>query len=184
MYYQMGTIDASNFNTTRYPGTCKPTNKATLEEFAELQKQINRVSVIRGFPLIPVDGDIGPGTVAALVRIGATNAGRPCSEIAADADLYAIQAQTMADDLDAPSSVESPQPAKPPSYINPVTNQEVYTSVGGMFGGISTPVVVAIGAAVLGAAYLLLSSRSKPSRGTNRRAMQNPHRYWRRRRSR
>ena len=187
---RMGTIDPSNFNTTKYPGVCKATNKATFDEFAFLQQQINRVSKMRGLPLIPVDGLIGPGTIAALVSIGGTNAGQTCSEIAEEADVYGESTRAMADALQAPVSVESPMPASPPSYINPATNQEIYASVGGMFGGIPTPLVVAIGVAVLGAGYLLLSSLATPSSAKgnpsnrSRRRKRNPHQYWRRRRSR
>ena len=177
----LGTIDPSNFNSTKFPGSCYATNKPTFDQFAFLQQQINRVSKMRGFPLIAIDGNIGPGTVAALMRIGGlTASAATCSMVAVQADLYGANTRFMADAIQAPAYVVPPRPVKPPSFFDPRTNQEVSPYPSGMFGDLSTPMVIAIGVAVLGAGYLLLSRpKQNPARRKN-----NPHRYWRRRRSR
>ncbi len=55
---------ADNFNSTKYPGTCKPIDAATLAFVMDFQRQLNRVAQKLNFPKIAPDGSIGPATLA------------------------------------------------------------------------------------------------------------------------
>lgn len=112
-------ITQNDFNSTKIPGTCKPMNFATLDKFKELQRQMNRVAKVRGFSIIAVDGDIGPGTTSLFNKIFAQS--MTCSQIATLAEAYAAQLKAIADQQGVPATVSAPKPASPPSIISPAT---------------------------------------------------------------
>ena len=129
-YLQLGSV--SSFNSTAYPGVCKPSDLATLAIFKNLQAQLNRIlyaynkALGNSAPLISVDGDIGPNTVQLLFTVQGflTNDSSQqlnpsalaiiaqdsssCSAVASNADTIAGYAQTTADSLGAPSKISQP----------------------------------------------------------------------------
>jgi lysozyme family protein len=122
-------------------GIAKPTTAGTLELFKELQRQVNRVAKAKGFPAIGTDGDIGPGTVAAVQAVQSAAKAELTAGVLADtraatgvalirsstADgiasngLNAGYIKGYADQLGVSSSVASPKPATPPAIYNPAT---------------------------------------------------------------
>lgn len=110
-------ITASDFNSTRVPGTCKPTNFPTLEKFKELQRQLNRVAKVKKLSPIAVDGDIGPGTVSLFNKV--VGASVNCSALAVIAEAQAQMFKTLADQAGAPANVATPKPASTPSIVAP-----------------------------------------------------------------
>lgn len=125
----MGATDtaAPSFNTTKYPGVCKPTNQATLDLVFELQRQLNRVAQMRGLTKVAVDGDIGPGTVKLFNAV--LGSGGTCASIASQIVLFTAQIAAIAASIGAPTTVSSPTPSKPPTFIAP-TGLEVVAPKG------------------------------------------------------
>jgi hypothetical protein len=159
-YFPMGAIESSDFNSSRFPGVCKPTNKPTLDLFLALQDQLNRVLFAKKAPLIAVDGDIGPGTVKAVSAVLGMSA--TCAVVASKADVLASQVQTLANGLGAPAHVDGPKPARPPSIIDTATGAELAVpgagagaSLTSAFAGMSTTTMLMLGAAVVGVGYYL-----------------------------
>jgi len=133
-YATLGSIDSSSFNSTKYPGVCKPSTTATLAAFQNLQTQLNRVAQAKNLPKVAVDGDVGPGTVAlagyvkAVAAADATGAdttgdntvadnaatlasvidASSCTSIASRADDIAANAEMYATALGVPSTVPAP----------------------------------------------------------------------------
>jgi hypothetical protein len=130
-YLELG-LGSVSFNSTTYPGTCKPSDLPTLAIFKSLQAQLNRIvyayNKITGnnAALISVDGDIGPGTMqqveevqalltadtsmdviamASVIRSQSTDS---CSAVANNAELLAAAAQAVADTVGAPASISQP----------------------------------------------------------------------------
>lgn len=168
MAYLSGFSDAGDplvFNSTKYPGTCKPSNKSTLDVFRELQRQLNRVAQLRGLGKIAVDGDIGPGTVSLANK--ALGAPANCTTIAASADGYANQAKIMADNGGAPATVASPVPIRPSTIVNAVTGVEVIAPRAGIGGSVVdawknlTPVGKVAGLAIAGGLGYYLYKRMR-----------------------
>lgn len=118
------------FNSTKYPGICKPSNKYTLDAFKELQRQLNRVAQLRGLAKIGVDGDIGPGAVGLANK--ALGAPASCTSIASSAPGYASQAKIMADSGGAPATVAGPLVIKPSTLVNAATGVEVIAPSSGI----------------------------------------------------
>lgn len=129
MGYTLGSIATSSFNSTKYPGVCKPSTTATLAAFKELQQQLNRVASVKGLPKIAVDGDVGPGTinlaayVKAVAAADASGSGdladvandvvsiidtSSCTSLASAADDVAANVQMYATALGANTSVPAP----------------------------------------------------------------------------
>jgi len=168
MYFPMGADDAPNFNSTKYPGVCKPTNQATLELVYELQRQLNRIAQMKGLTKIAVDGDIGPGTVRLFNQ--AIGGSASCQTIASQVSTFTAQLNALAVSLNAPAKVSSPAPAKPPTYVNATTGLEVVAPKGMAASlsdsiGLSTPMLLLLGIAAIGAGYYLTRKpgASKPS---------------------
>lgn len=115
----LGSIDASKFNCTKYPGVCKPMDFVTLDLVRDMQDQLNRIAKVKGLKLIAVDGDIGPGTVALAKATGPwmmVDTSSPMG-IATGADALFEAAKKVADSLNAPAKVSPPIPPKAPSII-------------------------------------------------------------------
>ena len=130
-YLELG-LGSVSFNSTSYPGTCKPSDLATLAIFKNLQAQLNRIvyayNKITGnnAALISVDGDIGPGTMqqveevqalltadtsmdvyptAGMIKAQSTSS---CSDVANNAETLVAAAQAVADTIGAPASISQP----------------------------------------------------------------------------
>jgi len=130
-----------SYNSTKYPGTCKPSNTYTLNLFKALQSQLNRVAQLQGLSKISTDGDIGPGTVSLASRaIGAPSS---CTAIAANVAGYTQQAKIMADTGGAPSSVSAPPQTKPSTIVDAITGMEspapsgIAASLTGLWDGLT-----------------------------------------------
>lgn len=155
------------FNSTKYPGTCKPSDAYTLGVFKELQRQLNRLAQGKGVSKIAVDGDVGPGTVALARTVGIDSSGS-CSTIAMNAAVYASIAKGLADQLGVPASVSQPTPIKAPSIVNAAGQETTVTggggiaaSVSGAFAGMSNlEKALALGI-VGGIAYVVLVKKPK-----------------------
>jgi hypothetical protein len=163
-YLPMGDVSSDSFNSTKYPGVCKPSTVAALTTFKRMQHNLNRCAVVSGASTIAVDGDIGPGTVTLFGRLKShlgtyalgnndTNAaikiaaaGSSCSSIAAVADVIANIAESYADDQNAPTSPPAPKPIKPPTLVSS-TGLETPAPAGSnllaVWGTTSTPVKLA-----------------------------------------
>lgn len=149
------------WNSTKYPGTCKPSDAYTLGVFKELQMQLNRVAQARSLAKIAVDGDIGPGTVSLANK--AIGAPANCVAIAGAADGYTNQAKIMADNAGVPGSVSSPAPTRPSTLVNAATGVEtlapstgIAASLTNAFSGMS-PLGKALAIGIVGGlGYVLL----------------------------
>src|SRR5262245_6418938 len=139
-YISMGDVATDSFNSTKYPGVCKPSTVATLAVFKRLQAQLNRVASVKGIATIAVDGDVGAGTVglyaslkSALISYASsskdisfafagvaqlTAAGGSCTSIASVADVIADVADAYADSLGASASPPAPKPIAPPTLVS------------------------------------------------------------------
>lgn len=173
-------------------GVCKPTNSASLANFKELQRQLNRVADVKSFPKIAPDGEIGSLTLALLslvknaasqtiVASGTTYGWRNflmnqnvlnCNAVATSAITIAQMASAMADDLGASSSVSSPSPSKTPTYIDPITlqpqNQDIGASALDAFSNMSTGEKLALGAVVVGVGVVMFGSKGKKKKSGGR----------------
>lgn len=136
-YVSMGDVSSENFNSTKYPGVCKPSNVEALATFKRCQAQLNRVAQAKGFKTIAVDGDIGPGTVSLFGLLYAhlsqyavgnndisaaskiTAANGSCVTIATYADVIANIADSFADELGAPAVASAPAATKTPTLVMP-----------------------------------------------------------------
>lgn len=186
----LGDVASTDFNSTKYPGVCKPSTSSALVMFRELQKQLGRVASVKGLKPIAIDGDIGPGTVGLFKAVqnaaqADANSGSvtaqelvtynntSCTIIATSADDSSVTLKNYADFLNAPSSPPTPPPAKPPTLVLN-TGQEVpapmsadimqaWTGLGG------TGQLVAL--AALGGIgwYMLKGSKKKPVSPPSRR---------------
>lgn len=167
-YMQMGDLPSSDWNSTKYPGVCKPTNFGSLGIFKELQKQLNRVAHALGLNKIGVDGDIGPGTMSLLtqikprlnplnpVHLGFMGAPTSCAGVAGKADSLGPIAKSIADGLGVSSTISQPAPSRPPTIITPGGAELVAPPGSGLEAGLwdkvkssSTTAKLAIGVALL-----------------------------------
>lgn len=189
-YIPMGDLDASDWNSTKYPGVCKPTNFGSLAKFKELQTQLNRVAHAKGISKIAVDGDLGPGTVKVVAQIGSASVAdlsKPgslgvyasvvkgyatsapdCSTIAARADTLAGAMKRYADALGVGQEVSSPAPARPSSIITSsgeVTAPPEYQgSASGPIGSMTAGQKVFAGLALGGIAYYMFGKKKRGKR--------------------
>lgn len=162
-YFPMGEIDTAKFNSTKYPGTCKPMDFDTLNIVREMQGQLNRLAKARGRTLIAVDGDVGPGTVAA-VRAAAGDLSplqfdtSSCMAVATRSLDIGMRAKTVADGLGAPAKVPSPIPPKAPSIVT-ITGAEIKAppmagaSLIDSVKNLGMPMLLLLGVGVVGVGY-------------------------------
>lgn len=176
---------------TSVGGVCKPTTQGSLDAFKEMQRQVNRVLSAKKVATIPVDGDIGPVTIAAVQQIQyaaktdlqaglqppnaatalALVATSTCSGIANAVVTIAANAKTYADQLGASSAVASPAPAKTPAYVNPSTGaivgQPMTASLADAWSRLGTTTQLAAVGIVGGIGYFMFVAK-KPRRTTRR----------------
>lgn len=136
------------------PGIFAPTNKATLDKFLNLQRQLNRAASAMKLGIrIAEDGRVGNESVAAARQISAFKlAVANANSLARYADQVAMGAKAKADALGVPAKVASPKPQEPPAILDPATNKLMPASAS-LFDSIKdlgTPAMIAIGAAAIG----------------------------------
>ncbi len=158
-----------SFNSTKYPGVCKPMDFRTLAVFQGLQSQLNRLAQVKGLAKVAVDGDIGPGVISLAGKAGIAPVGSACSVIAANAIVYEAQSRLLADTLKAPAMVSGPAPLKAPSIIDPKTMLDVpapRASAGLLdgFNNLSTPLKLAAVGVLGGIAYYIHKGSKKKGR--------------------
>jgi hypothetical protein len=193
----MGDIDLLKFNCTKYPGICKPMDFPTLGIVRDMQNQINRVASAKGMRLIATDGDIGPGTVAAVAAINhflAPLSFDTSSNTAVVLKMVgiAIRAKAVADGLGVPAMVSAPIPAKAPAIITPTGIEikappMVGASALDAVKNLGMPTLLLLGAAAIGAGYFLTrptKSSSAPAKPRTRYRTRTRTRYIRRYRPR
>ncbi len=130
----LGATQASDWNSTKYRGVCKPTTFQALDVARRLQMELNRVAQALGLKKITVDGDIGPGTLNLLKAIqakGPTVSGglavapaTSCTAVALMADGLTASAKAVADSRGVATKVDQPVPTKPVTIVTP-SGQEV-----------------------------------------------------------
>jgi hypothetical protein len=165
----MGDTDLYKFNCTKYPGICKPTDFGTLDIVRDMQNQINRIAKVKGLKLIAVDGDIGPGTVAAVAAINPFLAPLSFSTSSNTAVVIhivdiAIRAKAVADGLGAPEKVSAPIPAKAPAIIMPSGIEVkappmVGASMIDAVKNLGMPMLLLLGAAAVGVGYYVTKKK-------------------------
>jgi lysozyme family protein len=182
-YTPMGDIASDQFNSTKYPGVCKPSTITALAAFKRLQTQLNRVAFAKGLSTIAVDGDIGAGTVSlvnklapALISdatnkmnlVGAAKVGTStisgCVSLAGVADVVADVAESYAGTLKAPEKAPAPTPVRPPTLVNAAgaetpapAGAEILTA----FTSASTTMKLAMVAVVGGIGYYLYKGKRR-----------------------
>lgn len=198
-YLQLGVVDTSHFNSTTYPGTCKPSDSDTLAIFKNLQAQLNRVAQGLGFAKISVDGDIGPGTLGLLSQIAtnissggvsadparnilAQTSGYTCVDVASNADMLGSAAQGMADQMSVPPKITQPSSGSSTLVSSGGTVTHVSTptpasaSLTDALAGMDTTTLLALAAG----AGAIIYFTGKPKRGT-RKSTKSSRRHARRR---
>lgn len=156
-------MQASDFNCTRYPGVCKPTNANALAITQECQRQLNRVAQAKGLAKITVDGDVGPKMLAlAKSAMGVTGG---VKELALGVDSLSVMAATVATSNNVPATVSQPKPIVQPSYIPPGAPAPIPVAAAGgiippLFGLSSTNTLILVGAVGL-IAYKKFSKKGR-----------------------
>lgn len=181
-YTGIGDLPATDWNDTKYPGVCKPTNFDALAKFKELQRQLNRMAFALSIPRIAVDGDIGPGTRSLITKIQAklpSFSANPfetqvkfqstsnCAAIAGNADVLANSSRMAADARGAPETVSGAITLKPSTIVTP-SGQEVQAPAGSGFGPISEmslPMKLVAGAALGLVGFLIWKEAGKGKGG-------------------
>jgi len=157
------------WNSTKYPGTCKPSDFATLAKFKALQEQLNRVAQVKGFTKIAVDGDFGPGTVDLAKKVSQSNT-LTCSALAGSVTTFTASFAALATSLSAPAKVAGPAPIKPPSIVNaagnvviapPGSGNPIAASLYDSVSGLGTVGVVAAVGIAGGIGYLLFFKKKR-----------------------
>jgi hypothetical protein len=161
----MGAADAvPSFNTTKYPGVCKPSNEPTLQLVYDLQNQLNRVAQAKGLTKIGVDGDIGPGTIKLFNAVLGTSAN--CVTIGATIGAFTAQVTAIANELGAPAKVSGPIPAKAPTIVT-ATGLEVKgpppagSSLVDSVKNLGMPTLLALGVGLGAAAYFMTKKKGR-----------------------
>jgi hypothetical protein len=158
------------FNSTKYPGVCKPSNVGTLAAFKALQTQLNRVAQAKGLTKIGVDGDIGAGTLRIMTSAGMIPAGTPCSVVAAQVTISTVTAKTIADAAGISSSVAGPLVLKRPTIVDAAGRESIVQSpaIGaglvGAFSNLSTPMKLAAVGILGGIGYFVFKDTKKKRR--------------------
>jgi hypothetical protein len=184
-YMQLGSVDPSHFNCTKYPGICKPSDSATLAIFKNLQAQLNRVAQGLGLSKISVDGDIGNDVLSLISQISANmsqggvsadparniliQAGAYSSvDAASNADTLANACVAAASQMNVPAKITQPASGSSTLVSASGAEQKVSTptpasaSILDSLGGLSTTEMLAIGAGLGAIAYVV---GKKPKRG-------------------
>ena len=173
-YFPMGDDAVPSFNSTKYPGICKPSNQETLDLVYDLQGQLNRIAHMRKTSKIAVDGDIGPATIKMMAaQLGLNASIITCDYVSTRLVGFIASAKRIADALKAPPSVPGPKPASPPVLVLP-TGEELAARPPAESAGfslaaltnMSTPMMIGLAALTVGIVYYLLKKKPKsnPSR--------------------
>lgn len=153
-----------SFNSTKYPGTCKPSDFGTLAKFKALQEQLNRVAEKKGVAKIAIDGDIGPGTLGLMAKLGLASSGTACTAIAGYVSTFTAQAKALADTLGAPAKVSGPAPIKAPTIVTPA-GAEIPVPPGAAFLGqltnMPTTAKLALAGVGVGIVYVLATKKKR-----------------------
>lgn len=160
-YMSMGAVALTDFNSTKYPGICNPSNFETLDKFKELQRQANRLAQARGIAKIAVDGSIGPGTIGIMKQL-LPGSGMTCNDIAIGAEAFTAQLRILADQAGVSKTVSGPTPVTPPKIVTQAGVDLPAPS--GMFGEMSTGVKVAAAGLLVVAGFMLFGPKSKKRR--------------------
>lgn len=168
-YLPMGSDDATSstlsFNSTKYPGVCKPSNFYTLGLFRQFQEQLNRVAQIKGFGKVTVDGDIGAGTVSLAAAAGVVPAGTSCKTVAYGVILFTAAVRAQADAGRAPASVPGKTaPVATVLVLPDGSTGAVVAPTSGFLGQLSTPLKLSLIVLALGGGYLVATSKKKRRR--------------------
>lgn len=185
-YIGMGDVASSGFNSTKYPGICKPSTDAVRQTFRRMQTQLNRVAAAKSIPTTAIDGDIGPGTLsifgklqpdlithatknmdlAAAAKIG-TTVPSSCSSVASIADVIANVADSLASELKAPSSPPAPKPIAPPMLVMPDGTEKTPSKVADIIGTFqsASPVTQMAGIGIVGGILYFAFMRKRTKRG-------------------
>lgn len=199
-YLQLGDVPTSSFNSTSFPGVCKPSDTATLAIFKNLQAQLNRVAQGAGISKISVDGDIGNDTLMLLSAIGAFLAqggvsadparnilmqasSQGCVGVATQADTLGAAAQGVADQMSVPPKVSQPSSGSSTLVSSGGTVTHVSTptpasaSISDALAGMDTTTLLALAAG----AGAIIYFTGKPKRGSARTSTKSSRRHARRR---
>ena len=182
-YVGMGDLASSEFNSTKYPGICKPSTVSALATFKRLQTQLNRCASVKGIATIAIDGDIGPGTMSMFGKLqtslityatkeqnlaGAVKVGtvRPasCASLAMVSDVVGDIADDYANSMRAPEKPPSPPATRPPVLVMPDGSEKAPPAGADLltaWESASTPVKVAMVAALGGIGYYLYKSSKR-----------------------
>lgn len=167
-------ISMADFKTVG--NVCKPMNFPALRYVQEMQRQMNRVAQVKGFGKVGVDGAVGPGTLALLVKIQQASAGEvmgttsSCIYVAGDADVIGEQVKTYADSIGAPATVAAP-PSSPSIVTAAGTTLAAppgagpAASIDGAFSGMTSGQKLALVGMVGGIGYLIHKKMKKGKRG-------------------
>ncbi len=116
-YSAVGDVVEADFNSTKYPGICKPANFATLDKFKELQRQANRYAAAKGIPdRVTVDGDIGPKLIA-LIAKATGQSPLTCTALALQAEERTAEMKAFADAKGVAEKVAGPVSFKPSTIV-------------------------------------------------------------------
>lgn len=163
-----GALTPADFNSTRYPGICKPMNQRALNFITELQRQLNRLAHVKGVAKIGVDGDVGPKTINLLTALGLATMGASCMATAVGAPIITPIIKQKADAAGAPTTVAGPPPLTPPTYITPTGQLRPDASSAGSvmdaFNAMSTGQKVVAAGLLAGIGFLGFKELSKKKR--------------------
>jgi hypothetical protein len=163
----MGDTETIAFNSTKYPGICKPSNQTTLQAVYDLQNQCNRIAKMKGGKIIAQDGDIGPGTLSAA-RFAAGYLGplatrlafstSNCTDLGANIVAFTDAVRASADALGAPAKVDAPVPARAPMLVMPSGLEvkggpPIGASALDSIKNLGMPTLIALGVAAVGVGY-------------------------------
>jgi hypothetical protein len=154
----------TDFNDTRFPGVIYATNVSTHANFVELQKQLNRGAAAKGIATrIPTDGKLGSDTLALAGKVSLnTYAVSSLRNLAMNAVIVAQAAKAKADAAGIPSTLSAPRPASPPVIYNAQTDTLQPAPAASVLGfGLSTPMMLALGAAAIGIGYYVTKKGRK-----------------------
>lgn len=167
-YLGLGLVDYPGWCSDKNPqgtckrlyGVCKPMTIPVLNLFKSLQTQLNRIAHVKGYGKIEVDGRIGSKTVA-LVNKALDQSHGSCDSVAQMSDQLATKAMSLANSLNAPTTVPVPV-AKAPSMPAPdgttVINPSPAFDLGRIRAFMATPLGLLL---IGGGVFWFLKSREK-----------------------
>ena len=178
-FQTLGDLASTDWNSTKYPGVCKPSNFYALGMFQELQMQLNRVADHMGLKKVGVDGDIGPGTLKLLAQCKAKGLGMPfpidsCDQVAKTAVQISTILRNTADTFGVPAKVSAPAVWHPATIVTPTGDEvkapdEFQRNASPGISGALSGVGGLVGAGALVAIVYMLHKDRKGARGKSAR---------------